>query len=205
MSLMDAHLDDISAADDPREIARGWLDEARAAAVPMPEAMALATVGAQGTPAVRFVLCRGMDDQGVVFYTNYGSAKASDLEATGRAAVAFHWEPLQRQLRITGAIERTTLAQSEAYFAGRGRGSQLAAWASPQSRAVSDRNELDQRWAEAEARFEKDSVVPLPEHWGGYRISWESIEFWQGQPHRLHDRIRWTRADGGWAWERLAP
>lgn len=191
--------------DDPIAVFQDWLAQAKATPLQLPEAMALATVDGNGNPAVRFVLCRSVDDRGITFFTNYESAKARDLAQTPRASVAFHWEPLERQVRIGGAAERTSADETDAYFRRRARGSQISAWASPQSQPVADRAELDRRWDDVDARFHGTDEIPSPPHWGGFRILWETIEFWQGRPNRFHDRVRYDLIDGRWRCQRLAP
>lgn len=182
-----------------------WFDAARAAEVPEPNGMTLATADAQGRPAARTVLLKGFDVRGFVFYTNYESRKAQDLAANPQAALLFWWEPLQRQVRIEGRVARIAEAESDAYFGSRPRGSQLGAWASPQSQVIAARPVLEQRLAEAEAAY-GTQPVPRPPHWGGFRVVPTALEFWQGRRSRLHDRLLYTRtADGHWRIERLAP
>jgi pyridoxamine 5'-phosphate oxidase len=192
-------------ADDPLQRFGAWYEHAVAAGLPEPEAMALATATPDGTPSVRFVLLKGIDARGVEFFTNYESRKGRELEANPRASLAVLWKPLQRQVRLEGTVERLTSAESDAYFASRSRGSQLGAWASDQSTAIPDREWLEARLAEAEARYPGEEI-PRPPYWGGYRLNPVAIEFWEGRPNRLHDREAFTRgADGGWSARRLAP
>lgn len=185
-----------------------WFDDA-IATLPASEvnAMQVATVSAEGRPSVRTVLLKAVDERGVVFFTNYDSAKGRDLAARPYAAAVLAWVPLERQVRITGAVERVARAETEAYFASRPRGAQLGAWASPQSQVVASRSDLDDAARATSERF-ADQDVPPPPHWGGFRILPETVEFWQGRPDRLHDRLRY-RADhaaaGDWTLERLAP
>jgi len=172
-----------------------------------PHAMQVATVDADGRPDLRTVLARGFDDAGVVFYTNYQSAKGRQLAANPVAAALFSWLPLERQIRLRGTVARVEPAETARYFASRPRGAQLAAWASPQSEPLADRAELERRLAEVAERF-GDGEVPAPPHWGGYRITVTEVEFWQGREFRLHDRLRYRQVSppgDRWVIERLGP
>ncbi|TML51518.1 MAG: pyridoxamine 5'-phosphate oxidase [Actinobacteria bacterium] len=181
-----------------------WFREAEQAGVEVPEAMALATADADGAPSARMVLLKGADEDGFVFYSGYVSRKAGELDQNPRAALVFYWRPLGKQVRVEGTVDRVSEAESAEYFATRPRGSQLAAWASQQSSPLASRQELERRYAELEREYE-GREVPLPPHWGGYRLRPETIEFWEHRENRLHDRIRYTRAREGWKVERLAP
>jgi pyridoxamine 5'-phosphate oxidase len=184
---------------------RLWFDTAAAdPAVLEANAIQLATVDADGNPAVRTVLAKGLDERGIVFYTNYDSAKGRELDAHPYAAATFMWLAHQRQVRVSGPVTRVGREETEAYFATRPRESQLGAWASPQSQVVESRAVLDAMVAEVTARF-GDDPIPAPPHWGGYRLVPTSVEFWQGRHGRLHDRIRYRRAGEEWVRERLAP
>ena len=167
--------------------------------------MALATATLTGSPSVRMVLLKGHDYRGFVFFTNRTSRKGVELRSNPVAAGVLHWKPLERQVRLEGAVAELPEDESAAYFATRARDSQIGAWASPQSQPVADRSELERRVAEIDRRFANDAQIPLPPFWGGYRVDAAAIEFWQGRPGRLHDRIRYTRAADGWARRRLAP
>ncbi len=184
-----------------------WLDEATAAGAVEPNAMVLATAGDDGMPSSRTVLCKGIDERGVVFYTNYTSAKSHDLRTSRRAAATFPWYALQRQVSLRGGVERVTPAENHAYWATRPRGSQLGAWASAQSTHVRDRAALDACLAAVERRFADTAEVPVPPHWGGWRIVPEVVEFWQGRANRMHDRLRFELdgLDRSWRVYRLAP
>jgi pyridoxamine 5'-phosphate oxidase len=184
---------------------RRWFDDALAAGLKLPEAMTLATATRDGYPSARLVLLKGVDDEGFVFYTNYSSAKARDLDSNPKAALVFYWSKLDRQVRIEGLVERTSREESQAYFKTRPRESQIGAWASPQSEVISTREVLEQRAAEMEERFQ-DREVECPEHWGGYRLIPSRIEFWKNRVGRLHDRILFERESSGeWSIKRLAP
>lgn len=181
-----------------------WFADAEAADLIEPNAMTLATAGAGGRPSARMVLLKGFDDGGFVFYTNYESRKAGELAGNPAAALVFWWGALQRQVRVEGAVERVRHEESDAYFRSRPLGSRLGAWASAQSQVIAGRAELEERLEELTARYD-DGDVPLPPFWGGYRIRPEVIEFWQGRPNRLHDRLRYRRTPSGWAIDRLSP
>jgi pyridoxamine 5'-phosphate oxidase len=190
--------------DDPVERFQEWFREAEQAGVEVPEAMTLATAAPDGAPSARMVLLKGADEEGFVFYSGYVSRKAGELEANPRAALVFYWRPLGKQIRVEGRVERVSAAESEAYFATRPRGSQLAAWASQQSSPLPSREELERRYAELEREYE-GREVPRPPHWGGFRLRPDAIEFWEHRENRLHDRTRYTRARETWHSERLAP
>jgi pyridoxamine 5'-phosphate oxidase len=184
-----------------------WLDEAAAGGVVEPNAMVLATAGPDGRPSSRTVLCKGVDARGVVFYTNYTSAKSHDIRATRYASATFPWYALHRQVTVRGTVEIVEPEESLAYWSQRPRGAQLGAWASAQSAVVRDRRVLDDALATVEARFAGQDEVPLPGHWGGWRIVPEQVEFWQGRADRMHDRLRFDvdRLDRTWKVSRLAP
>jgi pyridoxamine 5'-phosphate oxidase len=190
--------------DSPLDRFRDWFREAEQAGVEVPEVMTLATADAEGTPSARMVLLKSADDDGFVFYSGYASRKGGEIDENPRAALVFYWRPLRKQVRVEGRVERVSEAESAAYFATRPRGSQIAAWASQQSRPLASREELERRYAELEREYEGVDV-PRPPHWGGYRLRPEAIEFWQHRENRLHDRIRYTRAREGWRRELLSP
>jgi pyridoxamine 5'-phosphate oxidase len=188
---------------DPLVQLRAWLDDARDA-VPQPDAMVVATATPDGRPSARVVLLRGLDDHGLVFFTNRESRKGRELAVSPRAAAVLHWWELGRQVRVEGAVEEVSADESAAYWRTRPRGSRVAAWASPQSRPLESREELEALVAEADASF-GDGDVPRPGFWGGFRIVPELVELWMHRDDRLHDRIVYRRTPGGWERERLAP
>lgn len=192
---------------DPVVQFRRWLDDAEAhPAVEEAAAVVLATADAQGRPSARAVLLRGIDERGFVFFTNARSRKAAELAVNPHAALAFVWQPLHRQVRVTGTVARLDGAAEDAYFATRPRGSQLAAWASDQSEVIADRATLDRRYAALEAEH-AGRDIPRPPHWGGFRLAHETVELWLQGPNRMHDRLRYRRGGDadGWRIERLAP
>ncbi|MEU3274731.1 pyridoxamine 5'-phosphate oxidase [Saccharomonospora sp. NPDC006951] len=197
--------DESSLAETWTEQLQRWLDQAISAGLAEPNAMVLATADAEGLPSSRTVLCKGLDERGVVFYTNYTSAKSHDLTSTRYASVTFPWYPLHRQVTVRGEVEKVDLAETKAYWDSRPRGSQLGAWASPQSRVVESRRALDTALNSIERRFDGVDEVPVPPHWGGWRIRPDSVEFWQGRQDRLHDRLRFVRTEDGWRIDRVAP
>ncbi|MBV6522191.1 MAG: Pyridoxine/pyridoxamine 5'-phosphate oxidase [Gemmatimonadaceae bacterium] len=197
-------LDRHDVLDDPMQQFRRWFEDAQRASLPEPNAMTLATVDAAGRPSARVVLLKAAESDGFVFFTNYDSRKAAELDASGFAALVFLWKELERQVRVEGRVARVSSEESSAYFAMRPRGSRLGAWASPQSAVIPDRAWLEHALTDAEARF-SGTEVPCPPQWGGYRVVPDVVEFWQGRPSRLHDRIRYRKASDGWAIERLAP
>jgi pyridoxamine 5'-phosphate oxidase len=197
--------DPSGAEPDPLARFQRWWDQARATASSpdVADCMFLATSDREGRPSGRMVIIRGFDAEGFVFFTNYDSPKARDLIANPRAALVFYWAEAHRQVRVAGATRMLSGEESDAYFRLRPAGHRLAAWASPQSEVIAGRKALDRRFEEARDRFPDD--VPRPSFWGGFRVEPEVIEFWQGREDRLHDRVRYTRRDGGWVTERLAP
>jgi pyridoxamine 5'-phosphate oxidase len=188
----------------PLETLAAWLAEAEAKGVTEPTAMSLATVSADGWPSVRYVLCRGVDERGIRFFTNYDSRKGLELDATGRAAAAFHWTSLQRQVRVEGRVVRATAEESDAYFHSRPRGSQIASAVSPQSRPITSLEELRSRYDQLSARV-GGGVIDRPAWWGGYWILAHAVELWRAGPDRMHDRVRYERGESGWRGTRLGP
>ena len=198
-------LSEADAGDDPMRLFRAWLDEAIEAGLPEPNAMVLATATPDGRPAARAVLLKSVDADGFVFFTHHTSRKGSELAANPAAALCFVWLELERQIRVEGRVDRAPDAAADEYFARRPRASQLGAWASPQSEPVPSREELERRLEQATGRF-VGRDVPRPPGWGGYRLRPQSLEFWQGRPSRMHDRLCYTRrSEGGWNRVRLAP
>jgi pyridoxamine 5'-phosphate oxidase len=182
-----------------------WFHEAQAADLKEPNAMVLATVGADCRPSARVVLLKGVDDDGFVFYTNYLSRKGRDLQTNPFAALTFFWAELERQVRVEGPVGFVSQQRSEEYFQSRPRGSRIGAWVSKQSDSLATRAELEAELNRIEARFKGSDSIPKPDNWGGYRLVPESLEFWQGRPNRLHDRIRYARHGSDWRMERLWP
>lgn len=189
---------------EPLSVLNAWYEEAAQSGVPTPDAMTLATATPEGHPSARIVLFKGILRGAVFFVTNYQSRKARELEANPRAALAMHFPARERQVRLEGRVERSSAAESDAYFASRPRGSQLGAWASPQSAPIASREELQRRLSEVEARYQ-GQTVPRPESWGGYLVFPERVELWVGRPDRLHDRFEYRPSASGWSITRLAP
>jgi pyridoxamine 5'-phosphate oxidase len=188
----------------PLGLVKNWFEEAAESGIIEAERMALATATPDGRPSVRIVLLKGIDDEGIQFFTNYGSRKGRELDANPRAAVTFYWQPLQRAARLEGPVERLTAEESDAYFASRPRGAQLGAWASAQGSVLKDRAELEERVRAVSERY--PDAVPRPDFWGGYRLRPDAVELWQGRPDRLHDREHFLLGgDGTWRSERLSP
>jgi pyridoxamine 5'-phosphate oxidase len=191
-------------ADDPIALWHAWLQDAAAAQIEEPTAAVVSTVDASGHPDARFVLVRGVDDSGFIFYTNFESVKSRQLSTVPYASLVFGWLELHRSVRVRGEVVRVADEVADAYFAGRPRGAQLSAWASAQSSVIADRAVLEAAVAEHEKRF-AGGEVPRPPFWGGWRVVPDSMEFWQGQPDRLHDRTLWTRDGESWSQARLSP
>jgi pyridoxamine 5'-phosphate oxidase len=199
-----ATLDEADVDADPIAQFTRWFAEARAARLTEPNAMTLATSTPDGRPSARIVLLKGVDARGFVFYTDYRSRKGAELAANPHAALVFHWAELERQVRVVGTVAAVTREESGAYFAGRPAGSRRGAWASHQSQPIAERAVLEQQFEEVSRRF-ADDAVPLPDHWGGFRVEPLEVEFWQGRASRLHDRIHYVREGGRWRRERLSP
>jgi len=198
-------LDEASIDRDPIDLFQRWFRDARSANLPLPEAMTLATVSSEGRPAARMVLLKQVDQDGFVFFTNYNSSKAAELEQNNAAALVCHWASMERQVRVEGHVAKTSAAESSAYFQTRPRESQIGAWASPQSEIIESRAVLEQRKTAIEQRYE-GKEIERPHYWGGYRLVPDRIEFWKGRIGRLHDRIVYSRTvDGTWTIKRLAP
>ncbi len=198
-------LTEADAGDDPYALFRRWFEQALAAQLPEPNAMTLATCTPDGAPSARVVLLKALDARGFTFFTNYDSRKGREMAVNPRVALCFLWQPLERQVRIEGTVEKVTPEESDDYYVVRPLGSRLGAWASAQSAVIPGREFLEEKHAELMAKY-PDGNVPRPPHWGGYRVLPNAIEFWQGRPSRLHDRILFTRQpDGTWRKERLAP
>ena len=195
---------DASEDSNPIELFQDWFSAAKKAGVLLPEAMSIATASAEGRPSVRTVLLKSFDEDGFVFFTNYGSRKGNELTENPHASILLHWAVLQRQIRVEGAVERVSPEESDAYFASRGRGSQLGAWASMQSNELDSRKALEKRVQAADKKY-AGKTIPRPEHWGGFRIRPERIEFWQGRADRLHDRFIYVREAGSWTMTRQYP
>nr|WP_267886077.1 pyridoxamine 5'-phosphate oxidase [Kitasatospora azatica] len=192
------------AADPVTQFSR-WFAQAERAGFLEPNAMVLSTADAEGRPSSRTVLLKGFDPRGFVFFTNYGSRKGAELTANPHASLLFPWHPIDRQVIVSGSVEKTGRDETAAYFRTRPHGSQLGAWASEQSSPVASREVLEQRFAELASRYPEGEGVPVPPFWGGFRVVPRTVEFWQGRPNRLHDRLRYTAEGEGWAVERLCP
>ncbi len=197
-------IDTANALDDPIKQFQTWYDQAKEAQIPEPDAAVIASVNEEEYPSSRFVLVRKVDENGFVFYTNYRSDKATSFSLSPKVSLTFGWLPLHRQVRVHGLVEVASEKESDDYFSQRPRGHQIGAWASPQGQAIPDRETLISRYKEIAEKFGEERI-PRPEHWGGYRIRPTMIEFWQGRPDRLHDRLRYTRESDSWLIERLAP
>ena len=204
-TYLQGKLDENDLFQDPLAMFYQWWDEAIDAEVPEPNAMTIATVQSNGQPTARVVLLKGATEEGFEFYTNYNSQKARDLEKNPLVAIVFLWKELERQIRVEGVAEKIVKEKSQVYFQSRPRGSQIGAWASPQSEVIPDREFLEQNLEKIAARFENVDPLPCPEFWGGYVVKPHLMEFWQGRPDRLHDRFRYLKNETGWKVERLAP
>jgi pyridoxamine 5'-phosphate oxidase len=199
-----ARLDESHVSSDPMAEFHRWITEASEARVLEPNAMALATATRDGAPSVRMVLLKGYDERGFVFFTDYRSQKGVELEQNPQASLAFHWAELERQVRVSGPVSVVSRDESEVYFQSRPRNSRLSTWISHQSQVIKGREVLDEGERRMTQRFPDE--IPLPPHWGGFRVTPETVEYWQGRPNRLHDRLRYTRQrGGGWRLERLSP
>lgn len=198
-------LDESHVAPNPLVQFEKWFEEALRSEVPEPNAMTLSTVTPNGFPTGRIVLLKGIENEGFVFYTNYQSAKGRDLAQNAVASLTFFWSELERQVRIQGTVSKVSRETSQAYFQSRPRDSQIGAWASPQSAPIKDRSVLEERKKKLEEQFDGQDIIPLPEQWGGYHVAPFLVEFWQGRPSRLHDRIVYTRVKDNWKINRLAP
>lgn len=200
-----AELNESQVGNDPIQLFRQWFGQAQDSDILEPNAMILSTVSADLRTHARTVLLKEISDTGFIFYTNYQSAKAMDIEHSAHVSITFLWKELERQIRIEGKAEKISVERSEKYFHSRPRGSQLGAWASPQSDIISDRSILQENLQKLEAKYPEGTPIPIPPHWGGYEITPDFIEFWQGRPSRLHDRLAFTQGDGEWNVVRLAP
>ncbi len=198
-------LDISSILDNPMHQFTKWFEEAQNGNIAEPNAMILSTVNADNIPSSRTVLLKEIDTKGFIFYTNYTSEKGQDIAMNPNVSLIFLWKELERQVRISGVASKVSAQRSNAYFQKRPRGSQIGAWTSPQSSVIENREVLEQRKSEIESKFEGKDHIPVPDFWGGYIIEPSSIEFWQGRPSRLHDRLRYKLEDGSWIVERLAP